>query len=142
MNDPTAAKVDAVHSFWWVQGDIEGQALQFILSAGPQPGTNSAGQAVSYLNAWAVPGSANGSDNSTQHTDWSSGLSSSICDQVDRMIVAAQRFPQNTLIYNAFGAFGFGGPNSNSAAHYFSVVGGFNATPALTAYGWYSALWH
>jgi RHS repeat-associated protein len=142
VNDPTASKVNAVHSFWWVQGYINGQTVQFILSAGPQPGVNSSGQGVSYLDAWAVSGNANGLDNSGQHTDWSSGLSSSICDQVDSMIIAAQQFPQNTILYNPLAAFSFGGPNSNSAAHYFGVAGGFNPTPAPTAYGWYSPLWY
>jgi hypothetical protein len=136
VNDPNASAVDAVHSFWWVQGDIDGVSEDFILTAGP---IKSSGSTTSYLNAFAVPGSAvpNSADNSSQHTDWTSGSSSSLCSQVDSMISAAQNFPNNTIPYSPYAAGVFGGPNSNSAAHYFATVGlFFNATPAATAYGW------
>ncbi len=136
VDDPTASKFRAVHTFWWVQADVNGQAEQFIISAGPQ---QLAGSPKQYLDAWVVPGSANGADNSGDNTAWASGLSASLCDQVEAMLTAARGFPQNQIQYNPAGAFGFGGPNSNSAAHYFGIAGGFTGiTPPLTAYGWNS----
>ncbi|MGH9667423.1 MAG: RHS repeat-associated core domain-containing protein, partial [Bryobacteraceae bacterium] len=135
VNDPTASKFHAVHTFWWVQADIGGQAAQFIISAGPAPGP----KGTQHLNAYVTPGSDNGSgDNSRQDAAWSSGIGSWLCDQVDAMINAAKDFPANTIQYHPVGAFGFGGPNSNSAAHYFGIAGGFNPKPPLTAYGWNS----
>jgi hypothetical protein len=56
------------------------------------------------------------------------------------MINAANAFRNNTIQYHPAGALGFGGPNSNSAAHYFGVAGGFNPTPPLLAYGWNSEI--
>jgi hypothetical protein len=137
VNDSTAAKFNAVHTFWWVQGDIDGQALQFIISAGPAPGPSG----TQYLNASATSGNDNGSgDNSSQHLDWSSGLSRTICDQVDTLIGAAKSFRNDTIEYYTVGVLGFGGPNSNSAAHYFGVISGFNPSPPTTAYGWFSPI--
>ena len=134
IDDPGAQKVGAVHTFWWVQGWVQGVSTQFILSAGPQKPT---GSTTAYLNAWAVPGNSNGKDNSQQHLDWNSGISGSLCAQVDEMIVAAESFPNNTIRYSPYALGLFGGPNSNSAAHYFGSAGGFNdVTAPLTAYGW------
>ena len=135
VNDPNAARFAALHTFWWVQGDIDGTVGQFILSAGPTRGT------PQYLNASAVPGNNNGSgDNSSVNLAWSSGLSSSLCIQVDSMIDAAQSFPNNKVTYDPVGAFGFGGPNSNSFSHYLQSVAGFFVIPPITAYGWYTSI--
>lgn len=135
VNDPNAAKFHAVHTFWWVQGDVNGQAVQYIISAGPskrQSGTQ-------YLNVSVTKGDNNGSgDGSGANTAWSSGLSWINCDQVDALIAAAQNWQSNynnTIQYNAVGVLGFGGPNSNSAAHYFGTVSGFSPNPPTTAYG-------
>jgi RHS repeat-associated protein len=137
VNDPGAAAVNAVHTFWWVQGDINGQAVQYILSAGPATGP----RGIQYLDVWATQGSNNGSgDSSGSQTAWSSGLSSAICAQVDAMISAAKSFPNNTVQYHAVGFLGLGGPNSNSAAHLLGTLGGFNVPGPTFAYGWWSAI--
>lgn len=96
------------------------------------------------MNVSVTPGSNNGSgDNSNAHTAWSSGLSWINCYEVDALIGAAkdwQNNHNNTVVYHPIGFLGFGGPNSNSAAHYFGVVSGFNPNPPATAYGWFSAI--
>ena len=137
VKDSIASKFDAVHTFWRVQGDIAGVIEQFILTAGPliKPGST-----IQYLDAWAIPGNSAGQDNSAQHLVWSSGLSGSLCASVDRMIIAAERFPQNQILYRPVSALGFGGPNSNSAAHYFAIAGGFDPTAPWNAYGWPAGL--
>jgi hypothetical protein len=133
-----AARFRAVHTFWWVQGDINGQAADFILSAGPWPPGSSG---VQYLDVFPTPGNDNGNgDNSKQHLVWSSGVSSTLCAQVDAMISAAKSFPNNTILYNAVGLLGLGGPNSNSVASYLGLVGGFAPVPPRTAYGWFSPI--
>jgi RHS repeat-associated protein len=117
VDDPGAAKVGAVHTFWWVQGDMDGQTVQYIISAGPTPPNQSG---VRYLNVSVTPGSDNGKDNSGANTAWSSGLSTANCDGVDAMIMAALglEISNNTIVYHYFAFLGFGGPNSNSVAHY------------------------
>ena len=57
-----------------------------------------------------------------------------------KQVAAAKRFPNNTIQYHPAGALGIGGPNSNSAAHYFGVVSGFNPNPPTTAYGRWSPI--
>ena len=138
VDDPKAAKANAVHTFWWVQ---DSTGAQYIISGGPTPANSSGTQ---YLNVSGTLGSNNGSgDNSSAHTDWSSGLSWINCDQVDTMLGAARNWQNNhntTIVYNPLGALGIGGPNSNSAAHYFGVIAGFNPKPPATAYGWWSPI--
>jgi RHS repeat-associated protein len=138
VNDPTAAKFSAVHTFWWVQDET---GTQYIISAGPTSPNSSGTQ---YLNVSVTRGSDNGSgDNSGAHMDWSSGLSWMNCDQVDAMLGAANNWKNNynnTVQYHPAGLLGIGGPNSNSAAHYFGVVSGINPNPPTTAYGWWSPI--
>lgn len=44
------------------------------------------------------------------------------------------------VVYNPIGFLGIGGPNSNSAAHYFGEVSGFDPKPPMTAYDWFSPI--
>lgn len=103
---------------------------------------NSSG--TQYLNVSVTQGNDNGSgDSSRAHTHWNSGLSWIICEQVDAMVAAAKHWQSsrnNTIVYYPVGVLGIGGPNSNSAAHYFGVVSGFNPSPPATAYGWWSPI--
>jgi len=136
VNDPTAAKFAAVHTFWWIQDDA---GTQYIISGWPTKANSSGTQ---YLNVSVTAGSNNGSgDSNSAHMDWSSGLSWIMCAQVDAMVAAAKDWKSNhnnTIVYHPVGVFGIGGPNSNSAAHYFGVISGFNPNPPRTAYGWWS----
>jgi hypothetical protein len=138
VNDPNAAKFNAVHTFWWVQ---DSTGTQYIISGGPTKANSSGTQ---YLNISVSSGNDNGSgDSSRSHRHWSSGLSWINCDQVDAMVAAARDWQgshNNTIVYNPVGVLGVGGPNSNSAAHYFGVVSGFNPNPPRTAYGWWTPI--
>jgi hypothetical protein len=113
----------ANHAFWWVQ-DRNGQ--HFIISGGPRLPNGSG-----HLVGGAVPGDAKGDDTSSAAVAWDSGLSALNCDSVDRMIAAANSFPQDRFTYNARG-----GPNSNSFAHYIGRTGGFHPTMPPLAFGW------
>ncbi|HEY9072634.1 MAG TPA: hypothetical protein VIN67_00755 [Desulfobaccales bacterium] len=103
---------------------------------------NSSG--IQYLNVSVTAGNDNRSgDSSSAHMDWSSGLSWINCDQVDAMVAAGKDWQgnhNNTIVYHPAGGLGIGGPNSNSAAHYFGVISGFNPNPPTTAYGWWSPI--
>jgi hypothetical protein len=138
VNDPRAAKLKAVHTFWWVQDSTN---RQYIISGGPTEANSSGTQ---YLNVSVTPGNDNHSgDSSNAHMHWTSGLSWINCYQVDAMVAAAEDWESrhnNTIVYQPRGALGIGGPNSNSAAHYFGVVSGFNPNPPRTAYGWWSPI--
>jgi len=123
VNDPTASKVNAVHTFWWVQG-TNGRA---IISAGPQ---SYQGGSSPYLEAWVVPGNSNGADNSGQHLVFNTGVSSDVCGQVDSMINSASQFPRRSFYYNPVW-----GPNSNTAAKYFGNTAGFQPSFPFNAYG-------
>jgi hypothetical protein len=57
VEDPTAKKFSAVHTFWWVQGSDGGGIFKDIISAGPQ---TYQGSTTQYLEAWVVPESSNG----------------------------------------------------------------------------------
>jgi len=125
VNDPKAKLVNAQHSFWWVQ---DSTGANYIISGGPQAVKGSPDQ---YLDVWAVPGQSNGQDNASQHTQWSSGLSSTICDLVAKMLAAALGFPKDKIYYDPVL-----GPNSNSAAHYLAEAAGFNPAVPSNFYGW------
>jgi len=125
VNDPKAKLVNAQHSFWWVQ---DSTGANYIISGGPQAVKGSTDQ---YLDVWAVPGQSNGQDNASQHTQWSSGLSSTICDLVAKMLAAALGFPKDKIYYDPVL-----GPNSNSAAHYLAEAAGFNPAVPSNFYGW------
>jgi RHS repeat-associated protein len=122
VNDPTAAKFRAVHTFWWVQGS----SGQRIISGGPNPPSGS----NQYLTVWVNPNLNQGPDTPSAHLVFNSGLSGGICGQVDSMINAGQSFPNGSLTYDPVW-----GPNSNTAARYFGDVGGFNPSFPFTAYG-------
>jgi hypothetical protein len=129
--------VNAVHTFWWVQ---DSTGTQDIISGGP---TDPNASGTRYLNVSVTAGSNNDTDSSAAHTDWTSGLSWMNCDQVDAMVGAARDWHNThngTVVYSPIGALGIGGPNSNSAAHYFGVISGFNPNPPTTAYGWWSPI--
>lgn len=125
VDDWRAGLVGATHSFWWVQ-DSTGQ--QYILSGGPQ---TYAASTTQFLEIWAVPGNVNGKDNVGQKTAWESGLASSLCDQIDRMVGAAKRFPRHSIFCDPIF-----GPNSNSAAAYLAHVATFWPTAPPGALGW------
>lgn len=88
-----ASKLDALHTFWWVQ-ETNGRA---ILSAGPQ---SYRGGSNPYIEAWVVPGNSNATDNSGQHLVFNTGVSSDVCGQVDSMINSASQFPRRSIYYN------------------------------------------
>ena len=113
----------ANHTFWWVQ-DRNGN--HYIINAGPEHPDGSG-----HLVGGVYPGDAEDEDNARQPVAWSSGLSSSNCDSVDRMLEAARSFPQDKFMYR-----GWGGPNSNSFARYIGRAGGFQPTPPPLAIGW------
>ena len=132
VNDPIASLGSAAHAFWWVQDVVGGTVVQDIVSAGPQPYPGSSRQ---YLQAWVAPGSANGADNSSQHTAWGMvGPTEGLCRQVEALLAAADSFPKRCIYYIVTG------PNSNSAAHYFGNAAGFSPADPLyvggIAYGW------
>jgi RHS repeat-associated protein len=127
VDDPRAKAVGATHSFWWVQ---DSTGAHSIISGGPQQYEQGGRQ---YLALWVTPGdySQTSNDNKDQKLWWSSGLSSTICDQVARMISAAKSFSNRSFTYDALF-----GPNSNSAAHYLAGVAGFNPSSPPGAFGW------
>ncbi len=111
------------HAFWWVQ---DRTGTHHIISAGP---ANS--NATGHLQAFVVVGDANKQDHAGQLTHWTSGLSASDCNPVERMLTASRGFPQHKFIYDAAS-----GPNSNTAARYFGRAGGFNPSQPPLAWGW------
>ena len=124
--DHPAQYAGATHAFWWVQ-DSTGQ--RYIITAGPE---NYEGDSTTYLRTWVVPGDDAGrGNNSSQKVAWSSGLSSIFCDEVAKMLQVASSFPNRGLTYDPFW-----GPNSNSAAHYFGMAAGFDASAPPGSYGW------
>lgn len=114
------------HSFWWVQTRT-GQ--QYIVSAGPT-GANGSGS----LNVWVDKGSTGThypADNSGASSAFSTPCddSTAVCDGVDKLLGAANTYPNNTIDYGWFG------PNSNSVAHYLGQAGGFDPPqPPKTPY--------
>jgi hypothetical protein len=65
------------------------------------------------------------------------------CAEVGTLERAAQDWQNNhnnSIVYHPVGVLGIGGPNSNSAAHYFGVISGFNPNPPTTAYGWWTPI--
>jgi RHS repeat-associated protein len=116
--DVEATSLPGVHTFWWVQSR---NGNRYIIAGGPKNG---------YLEGDAYSGDSTKEDSYKAHTDWDSGLSSQNCDGVDRMITAAQNFPEAQVRYH------FLGPNSNSFARHVGVKGGFTPSPPFTAWGW------
>ena len=124
VDDPWARLAGATHAFWWVQTRT---GAHFIITAGPQ---RYEGSTTQYLEAWVVSGDSNGSDHSGQTLAWSSGLSSFICDAVERIIAAANSLPRGEISYDAAR-----GPNSNSAARFFGQAAGFALSPPPGSFG-------
>ena len=122
VDDPTAQKFDATHSFWYVQDET---GTQYVVSGGPT------GPGSGYLNVGISKNVTTGVDNVSAHTSWDSGLSSGICDKVDNLLGAARSFPNNSIQYQPIH-----GPNSNSVAKYLGRAGGFYPPPPAGSYGW------
>jgi RHS repeat-associated protein len=119
------ARLGQNHAFWWVQ-DRSGQ--QHIVSGGP---TGPVG--TGYLNIWNDWGSTGThfpTDNSGDTTAFASELSPEVCAKVDKLLRAANSYPNGTIEY--YGQ----GPNSNSIAHYLGDAGGFNPPPPPDSLGW------
>ncbi len=115
----------ATHSFWYVQGSTGSPS---IVSAGPS-NPNGTGQ----LNVWVNSGTQSsrfGPDNPSATTQWSTGSSPKNCDAVDKLLNAANNFPNGLTTYN------FLGPNSNSAARELGSVAGFSPTAPPGSVGW------
>jgi RHS repeat-associated protein len=125
VNNLGANVFGATHAFWWVQ---DRTGAHYIISAGPKGYQDSDS---TYLEAWVVSGDYNGQDNKDKTVAWSSGLSSAFCNSIDLMLAAARGFPRRSLYYEPVV-----GPNSNSAARYFGVRGGFTPTAPPGSYGW------
>ena len=113
------------HSFWWIQTS---DGHQWIISGGPT-GPGGSGS----LNVWIDPGATGThfpADNSGAATAFDSGLSSGVCEKVDKLLNAARRWPNNKIDYIP------DGPNSNSVAHGLGLDGGFDPPKPPKATGW------
>jgi hypothetical protein len=76
------------------------------------------------------PGDANGDDTGA-HAGFTAGPSTGVCDGVTVMVLETLAFPQTANVYRPLR-----GPNSNSAARYLGVRGGFRPSPPFWSPGW------
>ena len=115
------------HSFWWV-GDRNG--THWVIAAYPTQFDSG------FLDAHVTQGDSgfNPKDNSGDATSQGGAFSGQICDQVDRLISAADRFISSyndSIEYN-----GLNGPNSNGFARWVGAKGGFNPPSPPLAQAW------
>jgi len=120
------------HYFWWVQ---DSQGFQTVISAGVD-GRSPYLQAFHTYSYKIRPDNGLGpnQDFVTSSVWFDSGLSSDLCDRVDKMLIYADRWPKNLVTYY------YQGPNSNSFAHRIGDVGGFSIPPPPGQWGWDSPL--
>ncbi len=118
------------HSFWYLQNS---RGNQYIVTAGP---TNPSGKGGNYgaLNVWPIQVTNStmnsGPNKASDVTHWSTGSSPDNCDAVDKLLAAANAFPNNSIPYSPLG------PNSNSAARTLGSVAGFSPAAPPGAWGW------
>jgi RHS repeat-associated protein len=119
---PTSEYSEFNHAFWWVQ-DKSGK--QWIISGGT---TDPMGEG--FLDVWVTAPRPHDPELKALVL-FDSGLSPTVCQGVDDIILHALAWPKGTIPYY------YKGPNSNSAARYFGEVGGFPVTgePGKN-YGW------
>jgi RHS repeat-associated protein len=112
------------HAFWWVQ---DSNGTHWVIDGGPSRhfGRGS-------LNSWVNQGDAGhyGNDSPKATTWFDSGVSDAICGPVDAMLLAAERWPNNTILYVSTG------PNSNTFAHLIGLAGGFDESSPPGSIGW------
>ena len=72
-------------------------------------------------------------DNSSRATAFYADYTTDTCAQTDNLLRAALAY-KNTL--NGTIPYSATGPNSNSAAHYVGILGGFDPTPPPGSFGW------
>src|ERR1700722_6417407 len=120
----------ANHSFWWVQ-DVLG--VHYIFSAGPFPeNTLLVLTGYSKLNKFWNPGDQSKhfnkpgtSDNKNDRTWFRSGLSTSVCYNVETMQALVLAWQDNTIPYSIFR------PNSNTFTHYLGTLSLILPQPSL-----------
>jgi RHS repeat-associated protein len=110
------------HDFWYVQDESGGQSF---LEAGP---SNSNGTGFLQLKLKPYPGDP---DDTSAHAGFTAGPSPCVCYDVFIMELSTVEFPQTANVYRPLK-----GPNSNSAAHYLAIQGGFNPSPPFWSLGW------
>jgi RHS repeat-associated protein len=112
------------HAFWWVQ---DSNGTNWVIDGGP-----SLPHGHGYLNSWVNLGDSGHyeTDNSDDATAFDSGTSDAVCDAVDKMILAAENWQNNTTPYSSTG------PNSNTFAHDIGNAGGFNPPAPPRTIGW------
>ena len=112
------------HAFWWVQ---DSNGTNWVIDGGP-----SLPRGRGYLNSWVNLGDSGHyeTDNSHDATAFDSGTSDAVCDAVDKMILAAEDWQNNTTPYSSTG------PNSNTFAHDIGNAGGFNPPAPPRTIGW------
>jgi RHS repeat-associated protein len=112
------------HAFWWVQ---DSNGTNWVIDGGP-----SLPHGHGYLNSWVNLGDSGHyeTDNSDDATAFDSGTSDVVCDAVDKMILAAENWQNNTTPYSSTG------PNSNTFAHDIGNAGGFNPPAPPRTIGW------
>ena len=124
VDEEHARKVNATHSFWYIQ-DFTG--TQRIISGFPSNLNGGSG----YLNDYLNPDLYGGVDNVHATTWYDTGLTNSACLGAELIEFTAIVWPENTITYHFLP-----GPNSNTFAQYIGALGQeFPASPP-GAYGW------
>ena len=89
------------------------------------------GPGEGYLNVGGNTNITTGVDNVSATTWWDSGLSPKNCNGVDKLIKAANAWPNGKIPYHYYG------PNSNTAANELGAAGGFRPPKPPGAFAWW-----